>query len=197
MKKFKKMGISLLVITGVCLAGSSIYLKNDKIKAEDVKTCDTAAAELKSPFGDISDNRIRFAYLGIDPEVFEIEKSECKEVSSLLNSFDWKEIPLDSPRGDGESFTIYVYDGKDSFELIFYPQYKNIEFISENEHKKYEGISDESYYELFSMAMDIDFKRTPFWSCNKEEAIQGNKVNVNYYLAWEDVLTEEGIKTNL
>ncbi len=184
------------MISGVCAAGLCVCIKAGVIKTNEIN--DYACTDPLAPFGDISDKRIRCTNVGIIPAVFEMDKEECQKISYLLNNFKWTEIPLDSPRGDGESFILYVYDKKESFSLEFLPEYNTIKYSSESGEKKYTGISIDSYCDLQRLSNNYD-KHKYFLPCKKDEAYgDSNKVIfLNYYLAWKDVMLKDGFSEDI
>ncbi|MBQ6181257.1 MAG: hypothetical protein IJK31_06165 [Ruminococcus sp.] len=130
--KLAAVAAAMLIVTGVT-AGGVLLSRN---KGDHI----TVSSETKistSPFGDLSDYRVRIMTAAIAPSVFEPNADKKLALTEALNSAEWTEISKDTPLPDGESKQIYFKKGDNTFSLIIYPD-DTIYYNSGSDSKRYQ-----------------------------------------------------------
>ncbi|NLT08965.1 MAG: hypothetical protein GXY08_05620 [Ruminococcus sp.] len=113
--KLAAVAAALLIVTGVTAGG--VLLSRNK---GDNRIVNSETKASTSPFGDLSDYRVRIMTAAIAPSVFEPGADKKLALTEALNSAEWTEIPTDTPIPDGENQHIYFKKGDKTISLILY-----------------------------------------------------------------------------
>ncbi|MBR3283421.1 MAG: hypothetical protein IKI56_09035 [Ruminococcus sp.] len=113
--KLAAVAAALMIVTGVTAGG--MMLSRNKGTHQIV---DSEKEVSTSPFGDLSDFRVRIMSAAIAPSVFEPSSDKKLALTEAMNNAEWTEISTDTPIPDGENQHIYFKKGDDSFGLILY-----------------------------------------------------------------------------
>ena len=111
--KFTAVAAALLIVTGVTAGG--VMLTRNK---GDHKIVNSEIEASTSPFGDLSDFRVRIMSTATAPSVFEPGTDKKLALTEALNNAEWNELSADTPVPDGERQIIYFKKGNETFSLI-------------------------------------------------------------------------------
>lgn len=97
-----------------------------------------------APFGDVVYDDIRFISAAYVPYALEADEDTKAEIADAFCRTEWTEISEDDFQcPDGESHSVYVYNGGDPFSLVFYGN--NYTEFRKGEEKKYYLSSGDAY----------------------------------------------------
>lgn len=121
--------VSALILVAGVGTGAAIFLKNTKNKPvttipatdpEISEVNDVSEPASEAPFGDLTNDRIRFMTPAYAPCVYEISAEQVAEIAAGFNSATWEDIDVNTPYPDGESVVLYVYNDGQPLRLTFY-----------------------------------------------------------------------------
>lgn len=99
--------------------------------------------EISAPFGDISGDKVRCMAPAYAPYLLDITDDVVEKLAFDFNFAKWEKADINTPRPDGEAYSVFVYNDGQPFRLIFYSDY-TVDYEKDGDISKY-SISDEVY----------------------------------------------------